>query len=352
MNELYFSIGEMPAVLYGDKSDSLYFFVHGKHGHKEEARALAEVVCPRGWQVLGVDLPGHGSRQGEKDACVPWRVVPELQAALASLREHWRQIALQANSIGAWFSLLAFPDERLEKCLFVSPVVDMVQLIQRMMQWESISQETLERLGSVKTSFGETLSWQYYQYAIAHPIARWHSPTAVLYPEWDNLTPRQEVEAFAQRFSWDLSVAAEGEHWFHTPEQREVLARWLMAYGPLPPEEALFFQGRREELVLYAVFRSRLLFQVGAAGIKVQKSQITFSGKYGFAFVSHPRRKWDRGILVSFGLFYRQASPRIRYAVEPYPGRWTHHLLVQRKEEIDDELMGWLTEARWFADAK
>ena len=96
----------------------------------------------------------------------------------------------------------------------------------------------------------------------------------------------------------------------------------------------------------------RLLTQVGEARIKGSKTQITFSGKYGFAFVSHPRRKKDQGVLVSFGLFHRQESDRIHYASEPYPGRWTHHMLVQQPEEIDDELMGWIQEAYWFANTK
>lgn len=120
----------------------------------------------------------------------------------------------------------------------------------------------------------------------------------------------------------------------------------------LTPEEVLFFAGRPEKLELYAVFCSRLLDRVGDVRIKVQKTQITFSGKCGFAFVSHPRRKRDTGILVSFGLFHRQESVRIQYASEPYPNRWTHHMLIQRPEEIDDELMEWIQEAYWFAEQK
>lgn len=120
----------------------------------------------------------------------------------------------------------------------------------------------------------------------------------------------------------------------------------------LPVEEALFFAGRPEELTLYESFRSCLISEVGAASVKVSKTQVTFSGKYGFAFVSHPRRKRDVGILVSFGLFHRQESPRIIQAVEPYPNRWTHHVLLRSREEIDEELMGWLREAYWLANTK
>ena len=39
-------------------------------------------------------------------------------------------------------------------------------------------------------------------------------------------------------------------------------------------------------------------------------------------------------------------------AVEPYPNRWTHHVVVSRLEELDEELMDWLREAYDFAQNK
>ena len=354
MKETVIQIGQIPAVLYGENADKVYLFVHGKCGYKEEAQDFAEIVCPSGWQVLGIDLPEHGSRKGETGAFDPWHVVPELQTVREYARTHWNRIALRANSIGAWFSMLAFQEEPLEQCLFVSPILDMGQLIGRMMQWAGVTEAELEARETIETSFGETLSWRYYQYAKAHPIESWPWPTAILYAGQDNLTPRQEVDGFVERFSCDLTVMEDGEHWFHTPEQLEVLHRWERTNiaSELSPEECLFFAGKPEEQALYALFRSRLLTEVGEAHIQVSKTQITFSGKYGFAFVSHPRRKKDQGILVSFGLFHRQESDRIQYASEPYPNRWTHHMLVQTPEEIDDELIGWIQEAYWFANTK
>ena len=129
MRELLFEIKGIPAVLYGEESDRVYLFVHGKCGCKEEAKGFGETVCPRGWQVLGIDLPGHSSRKGETDAFDPWHAVPELQTVMEYARSHWSRIALRANSIGAWFSMLAFQEEALEQCLFVSPILDMEQLM-------------------------------------------------------------------------------------------------------------------------------------------------------------------------------------------------------------------------------
>ncbi len=55
---------------------------------------------------------------------------------------------------------------------------------------------------------------------------------------------------------------------------------------------------------------------------------------------------------VTFGLSYRKDSLRIDAATEPYPNRWIHHVMVGSKEEIDDELMGWIREAAEFSARK
>lgn len=94
-------IGQIPAVLYGEHAEQLWLFLHGQMGHKEEAEAFAKIVCPKGAQVLGIDLPGHGARQGRDEALNPWTVVPELLAVMDWARIRWDSIAIRANSIGA-----------------------------------------------------------------------------------------------------------------------------------------------------------------------------------------------------------------------------------------------------------
>lgn len=220
-----FKIGAIPAVLYGDKSNQLYLFVHGKCGCKEEAADFAEIACPKGWQVLAIDLPEHGERNGEA-GFDPWHVVPELQSVMEYTRLRWSHIALRATSLGAWFSMLAFEKEPLKKALFVSPVLDMEKLIHSMMLWANVSEEQLQKEQEIATDFGETLSWRYLQYTKTLPIVTWKASTAILYAGKDNLTDRATVDEFVRRFDCELTVMADGEHWFHTPEQLEVLNRW------------------------------------------------------------------------------------------------------------------------------
>lgn len=127
-------LDRISAVLYGEPSDRVWLFVHGKCGCKEEGAAFGEIVCPKGAQVLAIDLPEHGARK-EESGFVPWQVVPELRGVMAYLRGRWGRISLRSNSIGAWFSLLALADMPPEQALLVSPVLDMEQLIRNRWVW-------------------------------------------------------------------------------------------------------------------------------------------------------------------------------------------------------------------------
>lgn len=225
MIEPILTLGSVPAVIYGAPTDKVFLFLHGKMGCKEEGADFANIVCPKGWQVLAIDLPEHGQRS-DSAALLPWVVIPELETVMIWAKARWKTIALRANSIGAWFALETFSHEPLKQALFVSPVLDMAELISTMMGWAGVSEEALKLRQEIPTEFGETLSWQYLQYARSHPIQTWNVPTAILYAGRDNLTPRTTAEGFAQQFGCALTIMEEGEHWFHTPEQLAVLKDW------------------------------------------------------------------------------------------------------------------------------
>ena len=56
--------------------------------------------------MLSIDLPGHGElRSGE---LTPWEAVPDIQEALGWAERRWEAVSLRANSIGAYFAMLAF----------------------------------------------------------------------------------------------------------------------------------------------------------------------------------------------------------------------------------------------------
>lgn len=119
----------------------------------------------------------------------------------------------------------------------------------------------------------------------------------------------------------------------------------------------LFFDKVPDALPLYAELERRILAEYPDTRIKVQKTQISFYNRHLFACVpfAKVRKKADRPdsyIVVTFGLEHRADSPRIDIATEPYPNRWTHHVLISDLSEIDDELMGWIREAAEFSDRK
>ncbi len=119
-------------------------------------------------------------------------------------------------------------------------------------------------------------------------------------------------------------------------------------------EELYFFDGQPDALRLYEIFRDRIQEEIGEAKIRVQKTQITFSNRHVFACVSQLRVRKKRDlppvyIVVTFGLDHALESPRVDGKTEPYPNRWTHHIVIAEPEDVDGELMEWIREAYQFA---
>lgn len=118
-----------------------------------------------------------------------------------------------------------------------------------------------------------------------------------------------------------------------------------------------FFDRQMDALPLYEKFETCIMSRIPDVKIKVQKTQISFYNRHMFACVSFAKVRKKKEcppyyIVVTFGLGYKKESPRIDIATEPYPGRWTHHVLISDPSQIDKELMGWIEEASLFSDGK
>ena len=118
-----------------------------------------------------------------------------------------------------------------------------------------------------------------------------------------------------------------------------------------------FFHQRPGAIPLYEVLETRLLSELEGVIIQPQKSQITLKNRRVFGAVSflaarRAKERPDPYITITLGLGRRLDSPRVDQVSEPYPGRWTHHLVIGSPEELDGELMGWVREAYDFAAAK
>lgn len=222
-------IENIPAILWGNKSDKLFVVVHGNMSNKADDLIVvfAEEATAIGYQVLSFDLPEHGDRKEEAYACKVQNCVKDLKTIMNYAQALSDNISLFACSMGAYFSLLTYNHEPLKQCLFLSPVVNMKRIIDNMMTWFSISENRLETEKEISTPIGQTLYWDYYCYVKEHPIAQWNIQTSILYGSEDNLCKFEEVSMFAKRFQCNLQVMERGEHYFHTEEQLQFFRQWL-----------------------------------------------------------------------------------------------------------------------------
>ena len=222
-----FKIMNIPAIMWGNPSNKGYIFVHGSKSRKEEAESFAMLADERGYQTLSFDLPAHGERKAYEDFCNVITAVEDLKAVYEYASLLWKEINLVVVSLGAYFSLLAYKDSRVSKCLFVSPVLDMAAIIQNMMKWFNVTKEELIQKKRIATHMGETLDLNYYNYVLANPIEYWPHLTEILYPSMDNLTSRENALRIADNLNAHLTVYEGGEHYFHTEEQLKYLENWF-----------------------------------------------------------------------------------------------------------------------------
>ncbi|MBR6114993.1 MAG: alpha/beta hydrolase [Oscillospiraceae bacterium] len=219
-------IGTIPAAVWGEDSDRVFLFVHGKQSSKDAAEPLAAIADARGFQTLSFDLPAHGERIGRAERCDVWTGTRDLRAAADRAFSAWREVSLFACSLGAYFSLDALRDRPLRRCLFQSPIVDMEALIRQMMVWFGVTPERLEREGEIETPV-DTMSWAYYQYVLARPLRRWDVPTEILYGAKDELQPPEVIRAFCRRFGAGLTVAENSGHAFMDAGDDAIVRAWL-----------------------------------------------------------------------------------------------------------------------------
>ena len=119
----------------------------------------------------------------------------------------------------------------------------------------------------------------------------------------------------------------------------------------------IFFDGHQEVFPIYESFENMLLHLYPQTKRKVQKTQITFSNRLVFTCVSFMRPKKKSELPASYfvltlGLSYPLESERVAVKTEPYPGRWTTHIVIPDKSDLNQELWDWVKQAYEFAEYK
>lgn len=134
-------------------------------------------------------------------------------------KKYWKNINVFACSMGAYFSMLAYKDEEINQCIFLSPVIDMKIIIKNMMDNFGITENRLKEEQTIHTNWGQTLYWDYYCYVNEHPIDKWNKKTSILFGSDDDLCDNETRERFIEKFKCDEVIMKGGEHYFHTEKQ-------------------------------------------------------------------------------------------------------------------------------------
>ncbi len=224
------NIDGIPSIIWGEKSSKVFIAVHGNMSNKEDEviKILAEKVIGKGYQLLSFDLPEHGERKNDTTyLCKVQNCVKDLKQIIEYAKLNYTEINLWACSMGAYFSLVAYKNEEIKQCLFLSPVVNMKVIIDNMMLWSNTTEEELEEKQEIKTDFGQTLYWDYYKYVKDNPIINWNKKTYILYGNKDNMQNEDIIKNFSNKFNCDLTILENGEHYFHTEEQLKFYKEWL-----------------------------------------------------------------------------------------------------------------------------
>jgi len=224
-NKIY--MDSVPAIIWGNSSEKVYIFVHGKMSCKEEAEHFAEIASGKDCQVISFDLPEHGERKKDEYKCTIQNGMNDLKKIYDYVELNWKKKSLFCVSLGAYFSLMTYKNMEFEKCLFVSPILDMEKLIRNMMKWINVSEEELKDRKEIPTPFGETLSWQYFSFVKDNPVTKWNNKTYILYGGKDNLTEREVVDSFVKKFNCELLVMDDAEHYFQDKNHLEIYDKWM-----------------------------------------------------------------------------------------------------------------------------
>ncbi|HEX6333247.1 MAG TPA: DUF5655 domain-containing protein [Flavisolibacter sp.] len=107
------------------------------------------------------------------------------------------------------------------------------------------------------------------------------------------------------------------------------------------PDIAAFFRGHEQAFVLFRRLR-RVIEGVCSPAIAVSRTQVSFGEAYKYIWVWMPQlwvhSRPEGSIVLTILTGKKIKSPRITESVQPGTGFWTHHILIEKESEIDEEV--------------
>ena len=223
-------INNIPSIIWGENSEKVFIAIHGNMSSKEDEiiKILADNIVSKNYSLISFDLPEHGDRKEDKEyLCKVQNCVKDLKTIMDYAKENYNQINIFACSMGVYFSLLAYQNEKIDLCLFLSPVINMKHIIDNMMSSCSVTEKELKERKEIKTDFGQTLYWDYYLYVKNNPIETWNKKTFILYGRKDNMQSEKLIKEFSIKNDINLNILENGEHFFHTKEELKYYNDWI-----------------------------------------------------------------------------------------------------------------------------
>lgn len=190
-------------------------YIHGRGGSAQEAVRFRPLLP--NLDVIGFDYHAETPREA----------VQEFPSFFDAVAETHETVSILANSIGAYYAMSSLAGKRIERALFISPIVDMEKLIMDLMVRAGVSEQELLSRREIPTTGGEILSWEYLDYVRRHPVL-WNVPTHILYGSQDAITSAPVLMTFAERIGATVTIFENGEHWFHDKDQMSFLDQWLL----------------------------------------------------------------------------------------------------------------------------
>jgi pimeloyl-ACP methyl ester carboxylesterase len=189
------SVGDIQTYHWAEESrndQALVLLVHGWNGRGLQLGAFVEPLVKCGYQVLCLDLPGHGKSEGNKSN------VLRLSQAVLDLQQHFKTpYAIIAHSIGVTAAALALNKGlHCRRFVAISAPLNAPWLIERYTSAIRLKPDTVKRLLTlIERQFGpDTLQ----RISTDYNLASLSLPSLIIHDRDDTDVPYQHAETLAK----------------------------------------------------------------------------------------------------------------------------------------------------------
>ena len=216
-NEL-FDISKKAAVQKEDNKNikRVAIYIHGLFGSSEEANDFNFLKDK--YDVVGLDYQDGN----------PWELKEIIQGQFKKLSEGYEEVLIIANSLGAFYSYEYLSEFKIDRALFISPIVSMFQNIIDKMSMYDIKDRELEEKKYITLEDGTVLSYDFYQH-VSNDEDHWEVPTEILYGAYDDVVYTGSMLEFLENHPLArLTVKSDSEHYFASEEEKEFIKDWAL----------------------------------------------------------------------------------------------------------------------------